>query len=149
MFGELSNPWWAFVLLGILAGVASGLLGIGGGVIMVPALVLLFAGFGQKTAQGTALAIMVPLALVGTLRYMQNPDITINWAVVILVAAGAIFGTLIGTALMSRLSMDFVRKCFAILMVVIAVKMFISKPPAPAIDSADEQPQKAQTPENP
>ena len=149
MLGEITNPWWAFVLLGILAGIASGLLGIGGGVIMVPALVLLFAGFGQKTAQGTALAIMVPLAIAGTLRYMQNPDITINWTVVVLVAAGAIFGTLMGVALMSRLPMDFVRKCFAILMVLIAVKIFILKPPAPAIDTADEQPQKAQTPENP
>lgn len=149
MFSELTNPWWAFVLLGILAGIASGLLGIGGGVIMVPALVLLFAGFGQKTAQGTALAIMVPLAIVGTLRYMQNPDITINWAVVILVAAGAVAGTLMGVALMSRLPVDFVRKCFAVLMVIIAIKMFISKPPQITVEPAEEQPQTTQTPENP
>lgn len=149
MFDELTNPWWAFVLLGILAGIASGLLGIGGGIIMVPALVLLFAGFGQKTAQGTALAVMIPLAIVGTLRYMQNPNITINWAVVSLLAVGAVAGTLMGVALMSRLPVDFVRKCFAVLMLVIAIKMFFSKPPTPAIETTDEQPQKAQTPENP
>ena len=137
MFGELTNPWWAFVLLGILAGIASGLLGIGGGVIMVPALVLLFAGFGQKTAQGTALAIMVPLAIAGTLRYMQNPDITINWTVVVLVTTGAIAGTLIGTAMMSRLPVDFIRKCFAVLMLIIAIKMFISKPNQPALELAE------------
>jgi uncharacterized membrane protein YfcA len=148
MFGELTNPWWAFVLLGILAGIASGLLGIGGGVIMVPALVLLFAGFGQKTAQGTALAIMVPLAIAGTLRYMQNPDITINWTVVVLVTTGAIAGTLIGTAMMSRLPVDFIRKCFAVLMLIIAIKMFISKPNQPALELAEEQPQTTQTPEN-
>ncbi|MCF7954774.1 MAG: sulfite exporter TauE/SafE family protein [Phycisphaerae bacterium] len=149
MLGEITNPWWTFVLLGILAGVASGLLGIGGGVIMVPALVLLFAGFGQKTAQGTALAVMIPLAIVGTLSYMQNPDITINWSVVILVAAGSIAGTLIGVALVQRLPVDFIRKCFAVLMLVIAVKMFISKSPTPVIDTVDEQPQKIQNPENP
>jgi len=149
MFGELTNPWWAFVLLGILDGIASGLLGIGGGIIMVPALVLIFAGFGQKTAQGTALAVMIPLAIVGTLRYMQNPNVTINWAVVILIVAGAIAGVLIGTALVERLPVAFIRKCFAILMLVIAVKLFISKPPAPAIETIEEQPQKAQTPENP
>jgi uncharacterized membrane protein YfcA len=148
MFGEITNPWWAFVLLGILAGIASGLLGIGGGVIMVPALVLLFAGFGQKTAQGTALAIMVPLAIAGTLRYMQNPDITINWTVVVLVTTGAIAGTLIGTAMMSRLPVDFIRKCFAVLMLIIAIKMFISKPNQPALELAEEQPQTTQTPEN-
>ena len=149
MFGELTNPWWAFVLLGILAGVASGLLGIGGGVIMVPALVLLFAGFGQKTAQGTALAVMIPVVTVGALRYMQNPDVTINWAVVILIAAGAIAGTLMGTALVAKLPVNFIRKCFAVMMLVIAVKLFISKSPAPAIETAEEQPQKTQTTENP
>jgi len=149
MFGELTSPWWTFILLGILAGIASGLLGIGGGVIMVPAMVLLFAGFGQKTAQGTALAVMIPLAIIGTLRYMQNPDITINWTVVILIAASAIAGTLIGTAMMSRLPVDFIRKCFAVLMLVIAIKMFISKPPQTAVEPAEEQPQTTQTPENP
>jgi uncharacterized membrane protein YfcA len=149
MFGELTNPWWAFVLLGILAGVASGLLGIGGGIIMVPALVLLFAGFGQKTAQGTALAVMIPLAIVGTLRYMQNPNITINWTVVILVAVGAVAGTLMGVALVERLPVTFIRKCFAVLMLVIAIKMFISKPPAPTIEIADKPTQTTQTPENP
>lgn len=145
MLGELSNPWWGFVLLGILAGIASGLLGIGGGVIMVPALVLFFAAFDQKTAQGTALAVMIPLAIVGTLKYMQNPDITINWIVAMLIAIGAIAGTLIGVALMSRLPVDFVRKCFAVLMLVVAIKMFMAKPRQPAVETGDEQTPTQQT----
>ena len=145
MLGEITNPWWAFILLGIIAGIASGLLGIGGGVIMVPALVILLATFDQKTAQGTALAVMIPMAIVGTLRYMQNPEVTLNWTVIILIIVGAIAGTLIGTTLVSHLPLGFLRKCFAILLLVVAFKMFVSKPPQPAVDNADEQTQTSKT----
>ncbi|MBW8016669.1 MAG: sulfite exporter TauE/SafE family protein [Planctomycetes bacterium] len=148
MLGEITNPWWAFVLLGIIAGIASGLLGIGGGVIMVPALVILLAAFDQKTAQGTALAVMVPLAIVGTLRYMQNPDVTINWTVVALIVAGAIAGSLMGTTLVRHLPLGFIRKCFVVLLIAVAFKMFISKPQPPAIETADEQTQTTQTTED-
>lgn len=134
MFSELTNPWWAFILLGIIAGIASGLLGIGGGVIMVPALVLILAAFDQKTAQGTALVVMIPMSIVGSLRYMQNPDISLNWTVVTLIVAGAVIGSIIGVALMSRLPVSFIRKCFGVLMLVLAVKMFISKPIVKATD---------------
>jgi uncharacterized membrane protein YfcA len=149
MLGEITNPWWAFVLLGIIAGIASGLLGIGGGVIMVPTLVILLAAFDQKTAQGTALAVMIPLAIVGTLRYMQNPAVKINRVVVILIAVGAIGGTLLGTTLVEHLPLDFLRKCFAVLLIIVAFKMFISKPQQTAVDTTDEQPQTTQNPENP
>jgi uncharacterized membrane protein YfcA len=145
MLDGLSNPWWAFVLLGIIAGIASGLLGIGGGVIMVPALVILLATFDQKTAQGTALAVMIPMAIVGTLRYMQNPDVTLNWTVIALIVIGAIAGTLLGTVLVQRLPVAFVRKCFAVLLLVVAFKMFVSKPSQPAADTTDEQTQTSQT----
>lgn len=145
MLGEITNPWWAFVLLGIIAGIASGMLGIGGGVIMVPALVILLAAFDQKTAQGTALAVMVPLAIVGTLRYMQNPDVTINWTVVILIVAGAVAGSLMGTTLVRQLPVGFLRKCFAVLLIAVAFKMFISKPQQPAIENADDQTKTTQT----
>ena len=140
MFGDLANQWWIFILLGIIAGTASGLLGIGGGVIIVPALVLAATAFDQKTAQGTALAVMIPLAIVGTIRYMQNPEITISWTVVILIASGAVAGTLIGTALAARLPVNILRKIFAVLMVIVAFKMFLSKPQAPATKTRADQP---------
>jgi uncharacterized membrane protein YfcA len=97
------------------------------------------ATFDQKTAQGTALAVMIPMAIVGTLRYMQNPDVTLNWTVVALIVIGAIAGTLLGTLLVQRLPVAFVRKCFAVLLLVVAFKMFVSKPPQPAADTTDEQ----------
>ena len=139
MLGELSNPWWAFILLGIFAGTASGLLGIGGGVILVPGLVLLFTAIDQKTAQGTALAAMIPMAIVGALRYMQNPDISIHWTVVILLVAGAIAGTLIGTAIVARLDVYLLRKIFAVLLLIIAAKMFVSKPAPSKIETEKNQ----------
>ena len=120
---QLSNLWWAFILLGVCAGVLSGALGLGSGIILVPTLVLL-CGFMQKSAQGMALAVMVPMALLGALRYWKNPQIEMNLAVVALIICGALVGTLIGTELVSRLPGSVLRKAFAIFMVIVAVKMF-------------------------
>jgi len=127
MIWQISNPWWIFIILGIFAGTSSGLLGIGGGVIMVPVLALLCC-FGQKNAQGTALAVMVPMTLLGAWRYWQNPQVEMNAAVIILVVCGALVGTLIGTELASRLPSSTLRKIFALVMLIVAVKMFFSSP---------------------
>jgi len=148
MFGDLINPWWAFILLGILAGIASGLLGIGGGVIIVPVLVLAFAGFDQKMAQGISLSVLIPVAIVGALRYMHNPNISVNYTVAVLIAIGAVVGSLIGTELVARLPVSVIRKSFAVLMLIVAVKMFIAKPQQTAADTTSNQTPKTQTPEN-
>jgi uncharacterized membrane protein YfcA len=125
MIAQLSNPWWAFVLLGICAGVLSGALGLGSGVILVPALVLL-CSFGQKSAQGMALAVMVPMALVGALRYWRNPQIDLNITVIGLIVCGALAGTLAGTELAARLPSHVLRRVFAVVLVVVAVRMFVT-----------------------
>ena len=77
MVAQLSSCWWLFIVLGVCAGLVSGTLGLGGGTVFIPALVLLW-GFEQKSAQGTALAIMVPMTLVGALRYWKNPEIDMS-----------------------------------------------------------------------
>jgi uncharacterized membrane protein YfcA len=123
MIAQLSNPWWAFVLLGICAGVLGGALGLGSGTILVPALVLLY-GFGQKSAQGMALAIMVPMALIGALQYWRNPEIELNAAVIGLAICGAVFGALAGAELAARLPSNILRKTFAVVLVIVAVRMF-------------------------
>jgi len=128
---EIISQWWLLILVGIAAGLASGLLGIGGGVVIVPSLVLLFSVFGQKTAQGTSLAVMIPMAFVGTLRYIQNPNVSLNWYAVALLAIGAIAGSLFGSWLVTRLPASFLRKAFGVLLVIIAFKMFFSKPQSP------------------
>ncbi len=124
MIGQLSNPWWIFILLGISAGVLSGALGIGAGIILVPALVLL-CDFEQKSAQGMALAVMIPMVLVGALRYWKNPDVDMNGAVIGLIILGALAGVLAGTELAARLPSHILRKVFAAVLLLVAVKMFM------------------------
>jgi len=124
MISQLPNSWWIFVLLGICAGVLSGTLGLGAGTIVVPALVLL-CGFGQKSAQGMALAVMVPMALVGALWYWRNPEVEMNAAVIGLIICGALAGALFGAELASRLPGHILRKMFAIFLIIVAVRMFM------------------------
>ncbi len=125
MLEHVSDLWWALVLLGFGAGVLGGALGVGGGIILVPALVFVFL-VPQKSAQGTALAVMVPMALLGAIRYWRNPDAHIDLWVVALLAGGALVGVLIGTGLAARLPGPILRKAFAVFMVIMAAYMFFS-----------------------
>ncbi len=125
MISQLSNPWWVFVVLGLCAGVLSGALGLGSGIVVIPTLVLL-CGVYQKNAQGIALAVMVPMALLGAFRYWKNPQIEMNGVIIGLIICGALVGTLAGTELSSRLPAHILRKAFAIFLIIVAVKMFIS-----------------------
>ena len=122
-----SNWWWALLAVGLAAGVLSGSLGVGSGIVFVPALVVLFT-VPQKSAQGIALAVMVPMALLGAFRYWRNPAIEINFAAVGLLVAGALVGVLIGTALVDRVPAHWLRRAFAGFMVIVAVKMFTMAP---------------------
>lgn len=137
MAGQLSNPWWIFVVLGVFAGVLSGALGLGSGIILVPSLVLL-CGLGQKSAQGMALAVMVPMTLLGALRYWQNPEIEMSTKVIVLVICGAVLGVLVGAELAGRLPSHVLRKVFAIFLIVVAVRMFIgsSRPQETGLDNS-------------
>lgn len=136
MIAQLSSQWWTLVLLGVFAGVVSGTLGVGSGVVVIPALVLLFS-VEQKTAQGTALAVMVPMALVGALRYWRNPELDMSLTVILLIVLGAVGGALVGTELASRLPGPTLRKVFAVFLVIVAVKMFTASP-KPAKNGAGE-----------
>ncbi len=124
MISQLSNPWWIFILLGICAGVLSGALGLGAGIILVPTLVL-FCDFEQKSAQGMALAVMVPMVMVGALRYWKNPEVEMHGTILGLIILGALAGVLAGTELASRLPSPHLRKIFAAVLLLVAVKMFL------------------------
>ncbi len=132
----VSDQWWALILLGVCAGVVSGTLGLGSGIIVIPALVLL-CSVEQKAAQGTALAVMVPMALIGALRYWRNPQIEMNMAVILLIVLGAMGGVLAGTELASRLPGPILRKVFAVFLVIVAARMFTASP-KPAKSGAGE-----------
>lgn len=115
------------VLVGIAAGVMGGLVGVGGGIIIVPALVYLL-GFSQKTAQGTSLGlIMLPVGILGVLQYYKQGHV--DFRVVGLLAIGFLLGSYFGSKVALRLPQDTVKKIFAVLMIVMAVKMlFLDKP---------------------
>ncbi len=127
MVGSLPIEWWFLVVLGLCAGVISGTLGVGSGIVVIPALVLL-GGFEQKSAQGTALAVMVPMALVGAIRYWKMPHVEFNGMVILLLVLGAVAGTLAGTELASRLPAGTLRKLFAVLLMITAIRMFTASP---------------------
>ena len=115
------------ILVGITAGMLSGLVGIGGGIIIVPALVY-FIGFSQKTAQGTSLGlILLPVGILGVLQYYKQGHIDVR--VVGILAVGFLAGSYFGSKIALSLPQETVKKIFALLMILIAVKMlFFDKP---------------------
>jgi uncharacterized protein len=131
-----------YVVLGVVAGVLSGMLGVGSGLVLVPALTILFV-LPQKSAQGIALAVMVPMALIGVTRYIMNPAIKVDMRVAGLIALGAVVGSLIGAELAGKLPARVIKRIFAIFMVVVASRMLwaTSRPPkAPAPAPAAQTP---------
>lgn len=147
MFAQISNPWWMFILLGVFAGIISGLLGIGSGTVIVPALVII-AGATQKSAQGTALAVMVPMALLSAIRYWRSPDIDLSLPIIALIVIGSLAGVLIGTELAIRLPAHILKKIFATFLAVVAVRMFLA-PTQPKQNDMQDISEPAASVENP
>lgn len=128
MTETILNPalhWGLFLVIGLAGGVACGMLGIGGGSVMVPALVLL-AGYTQKSAQGTALAIIVPMALAAFLRYRFSPEIVMDNRTIGLLMVTGVVGALIGAELAARVPGHILKKIFAVFLIIVAFKMLFS-----------------------
>ena len=113
------------LLIGVVAGMLSGLVGIGGGVVIVPALVLLL-GFNQHTAQGTTLAMMVmPVGILAVYSYYQDGKVDFKTAGILCI--GFLIGGAIGGRIVIGLSDIVVRRIFATLVLLISIKMFFTK----------------------
>jgi uncharacterized membrane protein YfcA len=109
-------------LLGLLAGSLSGVLGIGGAIVIIPALVLIF-GFSQKIAQGTTLLLMIPpIGLLAAIQYYRAGDVDLKAAIIIAVFFFA--GGFIGGKLASIIDPSLMRRIFSVFLVLVAVKMF-------------------------
>ncbi|SRR5258706_10107626 len=114
-----------YVLLGLLAGAISGLIGIGGGVIIVPALVILF-GLSQHQAQGTTLALLVPpIGILAAWSYFRHGYVDIRIA--LFICLGFFIGGFIGAQFANNISESALRKTFAIALFLIALKTFFTK----------------------
>lgn len=119
------NMYVILGLVGLTAGALGGLLGIGGGLILVPALVL-FAGFTQHEAVGTSLAVMLPpIGLFAAYAYYKAGHVHVPHA---LILAGAF---MIGSFITARIAVfipeNILQKVFSVALIVIAVRMFFSK----------------------
>ena len=126
------------ILVGVAAGILSGLVGVGGGIIIVPALVY-FIGFSQKTAQGTSLAlIMLPVGIFGVLQYYKQGHV--DYKIVGLLAVGFLAGSFFGSRMALSISQETLKKVFAVLMIIIAVKMlFFDNPKKENAETKREQ----------
>lgn len=114
-----------FILLGLVAGTFSGVVGLGGGVVIVPVLVFLF-GLSQQQAQGTTLALMVPpIGILAAYTYYQQGYVDLKIAA--LICVGFILGGWIGAKIAVNLPQDILKKVFAISLFFISLKMFFSK----------------------
>ncbi|MGV6860437.1 MAG: sulfite exporter TauE/SafE family protein [Putridiphycobacter sp.] len=112
------------VLIGIFAGAMSGFIGIGGGVVMVPALVYIM-GLSQHEAQGTSLILMLPpIGILAVMNYYKAGELNINYGIIIAIAF--VIGGYFGSKLALKMSPSKVKLIFGVLMLYIAGKMIFS-----------------------
>jgi len=138
------------IMVGLAAGMLSGMVGVGGGIIIVPSLVY-FIGFSQKTAQGTSLAlILLPVGILAVLQYYKQGHVDVK--IVGLLAIGFLAGSLVGSKIALSLPQDTVKKIFAVLMIIVAIKMlFLDKATKPGEATklpATSEPRLTQSSEN-
>ena len=111
------------IAAGFAAGWLSALLGIGGGVVLVPMMMYFFKVPIQQ-AVGTSLAVIIPTALVGAWKHYNLNHLDTKLAVIL--AVGAVIGAYVGALSVNVISPDLLRKVFAVLLFITAVRMFIS-----------------------
>jgi uncharacterized membrane protein YfcA len=115
----------AYLALGLCAGGFSGLVGLGGGVVLVPALIYFF-GLSQQTAQGTTLAIMVPpIGLLAAMAYYKHGAVNIGIAA--FVCIGFFIGGLLGAKFALGLSNEILRKVFGFSLLGVSIHMIFFK----------------------
>jgi uncharacterized protein len=119
------------IVIGIAAGILGGMVGVGGGIVIVPALIF-FLGFTQKMAQGTSLGILLlPVGILGVFQYYKQGYIDMR--VVVVISLGFLIGSFFGSKIALALPQESAKKVFAVLMIIVAIKMlFFDK-------SADEK----------
>jgi hypothetical protein len=114
-----------YVALGLLAGILSGIFGIGGGIILIPALVFMF-GLTQLQAQGTTLAVMIPpIGLLAAMQYYQHGHVKL--AIAGFICVGFFIGGFLGANLAQNLSDPLLKKMFGIFLFLVSLRMMFVK----------------------
>ena len=112
------------VAIGVAAGFLAGLLGVGGGILMVPAMVLLF-GFDQHVAQGTSLLVIIPAALSGSYAHHRNGRLVLRDAAFL--AAGGVIGAVAGSLFALSIEDQLLRRLFAAFLLVAGLRILLPK----------------------
>jgi len=113
------------IIIGLLAGVLSGIVGIGGGLIMIP-MMMIFLGLNQHTAQGTSLAVMLPpIGIMAALSYYKAGYV--EWKYALIIAATFIIGGYFGAKFAVSISPNLLKKVFGAVLLVAAIKMIFGK----------------------
>ena len=131
------------MLVGIAAGMLSGLVGVGGGIVIVPALVLIL-GFSQKMAMGTSLGILLlPVGILGVFQYYKQGYVDVR--VVLIISFAFLFGSYFGSKIALSLSQETIKKIFAVFMIIIAIKLlFFDKKKTTELQSKQAMIEKAE-----
>ncbi|HPT22419.1 MAG TPA: sulfite exporter TauE/SafE family protein [Bacteroidales bacterium] len=115
----------ALIGIGILTGFMAGMLGIGGAIVMIPALVY-FMGMSQHTAQGTSLAVMLPpIGIIAAYNYYKAGEVNIRFALIL--AVTFLIGSYFGSKLSLNIPQNVLKKIFGIPLLLVAAKMLLSK----------------------
>jgi uncharacterized membrane protein YfcA len=113
----------ALLAIGVAAGLLAGLLGIGGGVLMVPAMVLLL-GMDQHVAQGTSLLVIIPAAALGSFTHHRHGRLALRDAAA--VAVGGVLGAALGSITALSLDEELLQRLFAVLILVVAARLLMT-----------------------
>lgn len=114
----------ALILVGIAAGYLSGLFGVGGGIIVVPLLLML--GLDQRLAAGTSVAAILPTSIVGAIGYAISGNV--DWLAGLMLAIGIVVGAQLGTYLLSRMPKDVLFWMFVVFLAIVIVNLWLSVP---------------------
>lgn len=116
--------WIGIGLIGLAGGISSGLFGVGGGLVFVPLLVLLFS-VNMHSAIGTSLVVIIPTALVGALRHFAAGSVDFKMALVMALLAMA--GAWLGSGLSLQLDVVWLRRLFAVFLFLVALRLFLKQ----------------------
>lgn len=119
------NNLLILIMIGLVAGLLGGILGLGGGIIMIPAMVFLL-GFTQHQAIGTSLAVMLPpIGMFAAYNYYKAGQVNLKYALIIAVAFMA--GSYLSSKFALTIPENTLKKIFSVLLLIVAIKMFFSK----------------------
>jgi uncharacterized membrane protein YfcA len=113
------------IIIGLLGGFLSGLMGVGGGIIMIPMLIF-FLGFSQQQAQGTSLAVLaVPVTALAAYQYYKEGNI--HWEYALIMAVCFVAGGFLGSKLAITLDQKTLQRIFGVVMLIISMKLIFTK----------------------